>query len=182
MTQRHDRQSRDQRYNGGARFFHWTIALLITGMFASNWLREAMERGSPERAWWLAAHMSLGISIFILTLLRVLWRMTHRVPEPAPASPIVHAAAKLGHLALYLFTLGLPVTGALRGMSGGGGLIFYGIPIPSLTGKDDALRATIVPFHDGLIMYLLLALVAGHVLAALWHQFVVRDGTLSRMV
>lgn len=169
------------RYNTGARFFHWIIALLMIGMYATVWIREGLDQDSAARPWLMAAHMSFGLSIFGLTILRVLWRLSNGAPAPVPAAPMMALAARLGHAALYLFTLGLPITGALRMMTRGRDVIFYGLSIPSLTGENEVLRSVVLPLHNGLLMNLLLALIAGHVLAALWHQLVLKDGTLRRM-
>lgn len=91
-------------------------------------------------------------------------------------------AAEAGHVLLYLATLGLPLAGIGRAMSGGGDVVFFGLVIPSMTGRN-SLLSTITHFvHGGLVMNLLLALIAGHVIAALWHQFLRKDGTLQRML
>ena len=169
------------RYNATARLFHWTIALLIAGMFLTDWMRGAAERGSSGRVWWLSAHESLGLLVLILSIVRLGWRLAH----PAPAvrgSPVVSTAAAAGHVLLYLATLGLPLAGICRAMSGGGDVVFFGLVIPSMTGRN-SLLSTITHFvHGGLVMNLLLALIAGHVIAALWHQFLRKDGTLQRML
>jgi len=169
------------RYNATARLFHWTIALLIAGMFLTDWMRGASERGSPERVWWLSAHESLGLTVLVLTIARLAWRLTHPVP-PIHGTPLIRKAAEAGHALLYLATLGLPLAGIGRAMAGGGNVVFFGFSIPSLTGRNDTLEAIASFLHGGLVMNLLLALIAGHVLAALLHQFLLKDGTLQRML
>lgn len=174
-------RSGQDRYNTTARLFHWTIALLIAGMYVTDWSRGAAERGSPERVWWLSAHESLGLLVLVLTIARLGWRLTH----PAPliqGTLLVRRAAEAGHALLYLATLGLPLAGIGRAMSGGGDVVFFGFVIPSLTGGNDTLMGLTRFLHSGLVMNLLLALIAGHVLAALWHQFLLKDGTLRRML
>lgn len=90
-------------------------------------------------------------------------------------------AAKAGHLLLYIATIGLPLAGIARAMSKGDPVLFFGVVTPSLTGRNDLLRS-IARFHGGLVMYLFLALIAGHVMAALWHQLRLKDQTLQRML
>lgn len=171
------------RYNPGARGFHWLVAVLMAGMYLSNTMRESYERGSALRADWLVVHASIGITIFILTVARILWRLRSAVPAPVPGPSLMQLAAKLGHLALYGFTLCLPISGFLRLTSSGNTIPLYGlIPIPSPTGKDDGLHQAAALFHNGVWMNILLALIGLHVLAALYHQFIVRGGTLRRMV
>lgn len=177
----HQRRSGPDRYNAIARLFHWTIALLVAGMFLTDWLRGASERGSPERVWWLSAHESLGLLVLVLTIGRLAWRLTHPAP-PIHGTPLIRKAAEAGHALLYLATLGLPLAGIGRAMAGGTDVAFFGLAIPSLTGRNDTIEAVTSFLHGGVVMNLLLALIAGHVLAALWHQFLLKDGTLQRML
>ncbi len=170
-----------QRYTRTARFFHWFIALLMVGMYATDWTRGALERGSAASAFLLATHMSFGLLVFALTVLRLFWRLAKGAPAPVPASPLMQFGAKAGHLVLYLFTLGLPVSGALRAMAGGKQIFFFGLSVPAMIAPDQTLQAAVRPLHGGLLMNLLLALIIAHVLAALWHQLVLKDGTLNRM-
>jgi len=171
----------DNRYETVARTFHWIVALLITGMYVTDWVRGASERGSLARTWWLSAHESLGLLVLVLSFSRLLWRLTHPAP-PIHGTPLVRCAAAAGHALLYVATLGLPIAGIARAMASGRDAVLFGVTIPSWTDRNDML-ATIAGFlHGGLVMNLLLALIAGHVLAALWHQFVLEDGTLRRML
>jgi len=181
LNDRGGARSDEDRYNATARIFHWTIAVLIAGMFLTDWMRGAAGRGSPGREWWLSAHESLGLAVLVLTIARLAWRLTHPVP-PIHGTPLIRKAAKAGHALLYLATLGLPLAGIGRAMAAGRSVAFFGLSIPSITGRNDTLEAIAGSLHGGLVMNLLLALIAGHVLAALWHQFLLKDGTLQRML
>ena len=169
------------RYNALARTFHWVIALQIAGMFLTDWMRAAAVQGSPEGAWWLSAHTSLGLLVLVLSLGRLAWRL-YNPPPAIQGTKIVQLAAKAGHAVLYFCTIGLPLTGLTRAMAGGHDAVFFGLAIPSWTGRDEALLALARVAHGELVMNVLLALIAGHALAALWHQFLLRDQTLQRMV
>ena len=171
----------DQGYGGVARALHWIIATLIAGMYITDWMRSGAGRGSPERIWWLSAHESLGLLVFALSLGRFLWRLTHRAPL-IHGTLLLRRTAEAGHALLYLATLGLPLAGIGRAMSGGADVVFFGLTVPSWTGRNEVLSSIVGFLHGGLVMNLLLALIAGHVLAALWHQFVHHDGTLRRMI
>ncbi|HVJ40817.1 MAG TPA: cytochrome b [Dongiaceae bacterium] len=169
------------RYSIGARSLHWIIALAIGGMFFTDQARDFYDRGAPERDWWLGIHASLGITILALTLVRIFWRLINGAPLPVPASPLMHLAAKLGHLALYGFTFCLPISGFLRYTSSGNDITLFGNTIASPFGKNDTLHNIGELFHNGLWTNLLLAMIGLHVLAALYHQFILKDGTLRRM-
>ena len=170
------------RHNPGARAFHWLVALMIAGMYLTDQARDFYERGAPERDWWLAAHASLGISILGVTILRLIWRAISRQPLPVPASPLMHLAARLGHLALYGFTFCLPISGFLRHATTGRDITLFGVTMASPFGKNDMLHNLGLWLHNGALTNLLLALIGLHVAAALYHQFVLKDGTLKRMV
>jgi cytochrome b561 len=171
--------ARAESYTALAKAFHWVIAALVTLMFITIWICEETERDSPERAFWTDAHTSLGILVFILTLARLL----ARTPAPAPlgSSELARKAAKGGHVLLYLLTLLLPVTGFLRMTAKGRVTHFFGIGIPSPTGDAPGMYAFAKALHGDAMQYTVLAVIALHVGAALWHHFVVKDPTLRRM-
>jgi cytochrome b561 len=125
------------RSNALAPTFHWVIALLIAGMFLTDWMRGAAGQGSPERGWLLSAHTSLGLLVLVLSLGRLAWRLYS--PPPLHGTRVVQLAAKAGHEVLYICAIGLPPTGLTRAMAGGGDVVFFGLTIPSWTGRDDAL-------------------------------------------
>ena len=168
-------------YSRAARALHWTIALLIAGMYITDRARGAFPAGSSERTWWLTAHESLGLLVLLLSVVRLTWRLSHAVP-PIPGTPFVRSVARAAHALLYIATLGLPVAGVGRAMAGGGNVAFFGLTIPSWTGRNQLIAWLTGLLHGGFITNLLLALIAGHALAALWHQFCLKDGTLQRMM
>lgn len=175
-----DSEPAQYRYNAVARRLHWTVAALIAAMFATDWMREAFERGSPWKSWLLATHESIGLLVLVLSVFRLGWRLIHPA-APLQGTVLMQKAAALGHTFLYAATLALPLAGIARAMLKGDSIVFFGLVIPSLTGRNDALRPIASFAHGGLIMNLLLALIAGHVIAGFWHQFVLKDDTLRRM-
>jgi len=100
-------------WNGFARFLHWTMALLIAAQAAVGWIGHEMER-SPAKVDVMTAHKSLGITLLLLVLLRLLWRATHAAPpHPSDAPRWETVAARLSHAALYLLMIALPLSGWL---------------------------------------------------------------------
>ncbi|NKN33723.1 cytochrome b [Marichromatium bheemlicum] len=177
-------QSSDfQRYGLVAQAFHWAIAILLLGLFLSNAMREITPRESELRMMWLNLHMSLGILVFGLTLARIAWRRL--VPPPAllDAPAWSRAAATLGHLLLNLATLLVPISGYLRIASKDLPADFFGTAVPSLIGEMPAVHDFAKVWGHGELMELCFyALIALHVLAALWHQYIRRDNGLHRML
>jgi cytochrome b561 len=176
-----ERRSIDS-YSRAARLFHWSIAALMAGMYLTDWTRGALERNSSERSFVLATHMSLGILVFVLSVLRAIWRLRSGAPTPLPAPALFRLGAKLGHVALYLATLFLPVSGALRALAGGKQIYFFGMSLAGPFDRNEAVLGATQVLHGDLLMNLLLALIGVHVLAALWHHFVFKDHALRRMV
>ncbi len=169
------------RYNGFARLLHWVIAVLMAGMYLTDQVRGFYERGAPGRDWWLGAHASMGITIFALTVLRLIWRLASKAPAPIPGSLLMHRAAQLGHLTLYLATFGLPLSGFLRYASTGRDLLLYGSTIASPFGNSAMLRNIGESLHNGFWTNLLLVLLGLHIAAALYHHLILKDETLRRM-
>jgi superoxide oxidase len=167
------------RYTLLARTFHWTIAGLIAGMFVTVFLHESAEEGTAASLFWIKAHMSLGLLVFALSLLRLLANQT----PPEPLSRGIVRLAGLGmQKLLLLITLLLPVTGFLRVMTHGRAVSFFGYAIPSVTGDLPGINAVFKLLHGGAMPLIILTLIGLHVAAALFHHFVLKDATLKQMV
>jgi cytochrome b561 len=165
-------------YTWSARTFHWTIAGLMAGMFITIWLRGAMERGSGAQAFWMGAHTSLGLLVFGLTVLRLLVRSP--APEPL-GGPFAALLARAMHGALLAVTLLVPIAGFVRMAAKDRITQFFGYAIASPFGDAPTLYAIGRAVHGDIMQYIVLALIALHVAAAIGHHYVLRDDTLRRM-
>jgi cytochrome b561 len=130
-------------------------------------------------------HKSIGLTIFALALLRLLWRAFDRRPEEPAAMPRMQVVgARIGHMLLYTLLFAVPLSGWLfDSASSLRPLFWWGlVQMPSLTGgKDDAIKAWAQPAHEWLF-WLLIVVAAGHAAAALVHHFFNRDEVLRRML
>lgn len=168
------------RYTRTAMVFHWLLAFLLIAMLALGWSFDFIPPGSTRHLW-QDVHKALGSAILVLALLRVLWRVTHRPPKTPAARFWQAALAWLTHWALYGFMLLMPVSGLLF-TNYGRGITFFGIQVPQFWGApDEDLQSVFHRIHD-VAPYAFVALIALHVTAALWHQFVLRDRTINRML
>jgi cytochrome b561 len=125
----------------------------------------------------------MGVTVFAHAVLRIVWRATHAAP-PLPQGMAVwqRAAAHAAHLLLYVLMIAVPVTGYLFSSASNIPVVYLGIvPLPRLIAPDPTLKVLFRSAHH-LLTYGLAALVAVHVLAALKHQWLDRDGLLSRMI
>jgi cytochrome b561 len=169
-------------YHPVARGLHWLMALLLAGMVALGVYMTDLPL-SPEKFQLYSWHKWAGVTAFALVCARLAWRAFHPAPAlPSTLSTPARLAAQAGHLALYALMVAIPLTGWLMSSAKGFQTVWFGVlPIPDLLAADPALGERLAQLHERL-NWLMVALVAGHVGAALYHQFVLRDGTLRRMV
>ncbi len=170
------------RYTRVAIGLHWLIAIAILANLALGLVMTEMAM-SPQKLRFYSYHKWLGVSVFVLVLARIAWRIGHRAP---PAPPGMRGwertAAGVAHLMLYALTLAVPLTGWLFSSAKGFQTVWFGLlPIPDLLGKDPLLADLLVSFHRNL-NYMMAALVLLHAGAALKHHFVSRDDVLARML
>lgn len=170
------------KYTGVARSLHWLMAVLIFGLMALGLYMHELPL-SPQKLQLYAWHKWAGVTVFLLVWLRLAWRVTHPAP-PLPASIPTPARrlAAAGHATLYLLMILIPLSGWLMSSAKGFQTVWFGVlPIPDLLDRDAALGETLKEVHETLNVLLMITL-TGHVLAALWHRFVRRDGVLGRIL
>jgi len=138
---------------------------------------------SPMKLRYISWHKWLGVTIFMLAIVRIVWRATHRVPAPPAAMPAWQkAAAGASHIMLYILIVAIPLSGWLYSSAAGVQTVYFGvIPLPDILSKDKPLSGFLKEVH-GILNNGLAILVAIHVVAALKHYFIDRDSVLKRML
>jgi len=168
-------------YNNVARMFHWATVLLVLVMIPAGLLMtQDVPRELQDRLF--VIHKGLGPLVFLVVLARLGWRLGHR-PPPLPASvpPAQGRAANLVHVALYAFLLLQAASGYVRVTTGGFPIeALRAIGIPPLFPKAEGVSAIASTVHL-ISAWTLIALITGHVAAALYHRFVRHDEVLARM-
>jgi len=170
------------RYGSASIAMHWLMLLLLIAVYACIELRELFPKGSDTREALKVWHYMLGLSVFVLVWLRLVMHLPgtkpHIVPEQGPWQSL---SARLMHIALYLLMIAMPVAGWLLLSADGKPIPFFGLQLPALIGENKALADTIKEIHEtgGTIGYYLIGLHAG---AALFHHYIKRDNTLTRML
>ena len=168
-------------YTRTAILLHWLAALLIVFGFSIG-LRMTQLEFSPEKVAWYSYHKWIGVTVFLLAMLRVTWRWRHPPPPPVSMPEWQQWAAAATHRALYVLMFVIPLSGWVYSSATGVSVAYLGvIPLPDLVPKDKALAGVLKIVHKTL-NYTLLALVTIHIGAALKHRFVDRDGVLARML
>ena len=178
MTPRHPIRL---RYDAVQIALHWITLILIVWL---AWLGLTMTELplSPDKVRAYALHKSLGLTVLGITVFRLLWRGLARTPPALPGPRWQQLAAKAGHAGLYLLLIALPLSGWLYNSASNFPLQWFGLfNLPALVNGDKVLKATALGIHQTLF-WALLALIAVHAAAALWHHYVKRDDTLRRML
>lgn len=166
-----------------ARTLHWLFVLLIVGAWFAVDLHEDFPKGSPERAQWMMVHKALGLSVFLLIWLRLGWRLTGDVPAPLPGPRWQQWSSAVVHGLLYLLMIAMPLSGLLWSQFGGRPVSWFGVfEVPVFVTPDKTLAGQLGELHKEVLWPLLFTLVLVHVVAALWHHFILRDATLKRML
>lgn len=174
-----------QRYSAVAMLLHWLLAFLLVALFCVG-LYMADLPFSPQRLRLYNWHKWAGIVVLTLSLLRLLWRLTHRPPElPASVLSVMPGWQRVAHHAthglMYLLFFAVPLIGWAYSSAAGFSIVLFGVlPLPDFVSPDKAFAEVIKPWH-GLAAEALAVLVVLHVAAALKHQFIDRDGLLDRM-
>lgn len=148
-------------YSGIQIALHWVIALLILGAWftgeGAEGAIEAIEKGGTVG---FVPHVAIGLAVIFLVVVRVLVRFGRGAPA-APGTPgsLSVMAADWGHRIMYLLMIAVPL--------GGASVFFLGLDVGEV---------------HGLAANVLMVVVLGHALMALYHQYVLKDGLLRRMM
>ncbi|MEY3720549.1 MAG: hypothetical protein RL618_1068 [Pseudomonadota bacterium] len=169
-------------YTRTAKSLHWLMALMIFGLLGLGFYMSDLPL-SPQKLKLYSWHKWAGVTVFLLTLVRLAWRATHQPPlMPWQMSKLQQIAAHVGHVGLYLLMLAVPLSGWLMSSAKGFQTVWFGVlPIPDLLPKNKELGDLLLSLHQGLNL-LLVVLLLTHIAAALKHHFIDRDDVLIRML
>ena len=175
-----------KRYSLTAIVLHWVLGAALLGIFAVGLYMTDLPC-SPTRLKLYNWHKWAGVTILVLSALRLLWRLTHRPPAlPGKISKAMpawqHWAHHGTHHALYALFFLVPLIGWAYSSASGFPIVVFGVlPLPDFVPVDKALAEMIKPFHE-LTAFALIGLAGLHIAAALKHQWIDRDGLINRML
>lgn len=172
-----------QRYTNTAILIHWLMALLIMSAFALGVTMTDIPGITPTKLKYYSWHKWLGVTVLGLACLRLLWRLTHPAPPyPATMPGWQQKAASGLHGLLYLLIFAVPLSGYFYSLAAGVPVVYLGIiSLPVLIDANQELKPILKLVHYSLNV-VLFASVGLHVLAALKHLFIERDGVFKRML
>ena len=167
---------------GAGTAFHWLVVIGITPSSSGRGVSIRPIRFAPEFSL-VNQHKSIGMTVLALVVLRLLWRAFNRPPAfPSAMTVWERRAAATAHWLLYALILAMPLTGWMYSSAAGFGAEFFGLlDIPDFVAQSERLEGIFGTIHEWLAKAILLV-VTIHMLAALRHQFVLKDGLLGRML
>ena len=169
------------RYTTVAVVLHWIVALVVIGQFALGWLMQEIPKNPPgQRAAVFNVHKSIGLTILLLMLVRLAWRLTHPPPALPPMPRWQAWSALANHRFLYALLIAMALAGYLGSSFSGYPVRFFGIVLPSWAAKNDAMKDLMSNVHLA-CAWLLAVAVSLHLLAVAKHALVDHDGVLARM-
>lgn len=186
----------DKSYGTVAKWLHWLTALMFLLSYSSVYYRRWFTEDKTSENWTvLQLHLSIGITIGVFFILRVLWRIMNKTPQPEPGTRLEHLAVHIGHFTLYVMILIMVLTGYFG--TGANTEYFSLFEIPKF--EDTAVFSNLVfggldltfdefekPMDfihkDILGSWLVWMLILGHIIAALYHTYIKKDQTLYKMM
>lgn len=182
VRQRRGERNTGQRYTRVAIILHWLIGASLLAQIGFGWFLVSVPRGSPLRSFYVNLHKSTGLTLAVLILVRILWRLTHAAPPlPSFMPRWERLAARASHTALYVCMLGMPLSGYIASnFSKYGVKLFNTVLLPPWGPNDPDVYAVFNTTHV-VLSYVFVALILIHILAAVQHA-IRRDGVFVRMV
>ena len=158
------------------------MALMIFGLLALGFYMADLPL-SPEKLKIYSWHKWAGVTVFLLALARLAWRITHVPPAmPWQMSRLQQLVAHAGHIALYVLMIAIPLSGWLMSSAKGFQTVWFGVlPIPDLIPKNKEVGDALKELHESLNILLIVVLL-GHIAASLKHHFIDKDDVLTRML
>jgi cytochrome b561 len=169
-------------HDPGLRTIHWLMAALIFVALPLGVWASLLPGGDATRVQILFFHKSIGVTVFGLVALRIVWRLIVGAPAYAePLGKLVHAASRAGHFALYALMIAMPVSGYVASTAGGRAVAWFGLfELPRLVAKDRSL-AVAASWAHLVFAWILAFVLAAHLGAVVWHAAIKRDSVLTRM-
>ena len=169
-------------YTPTAKILHWLIVALLIIQFIVAWVMPEIRRDTkPDTL--VNLHLTIGVIVLAVAIVRLAWRATHGEPTPLDGVPPWQvASARIVHWLLYVLLFVVPILGWINASWRGFPVILFGVEFPKLIATRTPGWGWTGDVHALLANYAILILVGLHVLVGLYHYFIRRDGVLQRML
>jgi cytochrome b561 len=159
-----------------SRVIHWLMGLSILGMLVFGFYIANLMKFSLDTLWVYQIHKSIGVTLLVLVLVRIIWHRISPPPAVIPSTPLQDLAAKIVHLALYALLLAVPLTGWIASAASGIDTVIWGFTVPRIAPVSQELEHLMFDAHE-ILTRIMMGLVVLHVGGALTHR-----GVLKRML
>lgn len=173
-------------YTPSARVLHWVLGVALLGLFVMGSYMADLPF-SPQRLKLYNWHKWAGVTVLLLSVVRLVWRWVHR-PPALPAQVARHMpgwqlrAYHATHVLMYVLFFLVPLAGWAYSSAAGFPIVLFGLlPLPDFVPVSKELAELIKPWH-AILAWTLAALVVLHVAAALRHHWIDKDGLMQRML
>jgi cytochrome b561 len=169
-------------YDRVAKGLHWLVVVLLVVQFGVAWTMPDVSRDTKPIGL-IAWHLSIGVFILLVMLVRLGWRAISDVPPvPADLAPPLRLLSRATHFLLYGILIVQPLLGWINASARGWAVKLFGvIPLPALAPSGSSWGRAMGDVHQ-IVAFVLLGAVGLHVLGALYHQFILKDALLRRML
>ena len=173
----------DEKYHLAARLIHWIMALGFVFMWGCGWaMTSLVEEDSPLQELLFDLHISVGVTLLALLVLRIAIRLVHRPPSlPASIRGMERKAAHLGHAALYALPALVIAAGWAETNFGGHAVQWFGVAMPRVFPETGEGVQELAEDAHRFLAYGMLAIAAGHVAAAFRHRWFDGHDVIRRM-
>lgn len=173
-------KSLSEKYGRAAMTLHWVVAIVLAAALVLAWVLP--RKSAPGYDAILELHKAVGMIVLVLVVPRLLWRLGNPVAPAVGLTPLEARLSELTHWALYAVMLIIPLTGYLFSSAEGQHIDFFGLFTTASPLPTDRTMSRPLEFIHKTGQYAIYGFVGLHVLAALYHHFVKRDGVLQRML
>lgn len=169
------------RYGLVTRALHWAMAGLLAWQFAGMAVKLIVGR-APITAFMVGTHKPIGFILLALLIVRALWGLSNLRNRPPHQHGVWGQAAVAGHLVLYGLMLAAPSLALLRQFGSGKPFDVFGLPVFAGGGPEIEWMTAPANAAHGLLAWVMLAAIAGHIIMVLVHRYVWKDDTARRML
>lgn len=170
-------------WGGLAKVFHWLSVLLLVLVWVAVMVHDGAAKGTDIYVQSIMLHKALGMSLGAFVVARLIWWLTNVTPTPLPTPAWQQKAASLVHGGLYLVLLAMPMSGMVMSQLGGKPVSWFGLfDVPQLLTVNKELAGNVKDLHQDVFWPLLVLLTLGHVAAAMFHQWWLKDNLIKRMM
>ena len=170
-----------QRYSTTAIIIHWLMAIMIITMICMGGYMADLPKGSEERTWFFTLHKSIGLTLALLAIIRLVWKLISTSPPlPDIVSATHQKMAKATHHLLYLMMFIQPVSGYISSSFTSYKTKFWGIPLPRWADKNPEMNQLFNEIHEISAICLVVLLVI-HIAGVVYHMKRKESELLKRM-